>query len=279
MRRYTSAILTIIILISGLSSCRKKSYSEVSWNRSPVANAGSDTIISLPSTHMILDGSKSYDPDNRPITYKWRKISGPQHFDFDWAAYNQIAAPSRIDITCHVAGEYLFDLTVTNSIGLSSTDVVKVSVNHSPATEHLIDMLFDINPVCEIDGDFPTNIAYSGANFVLYAESLLNLPGGNSPPGSNIRQEYEYTNTSYFYPARLIIAENSGFIVFNFSSVVNFFTLPYNAGSATFSDSIVVNYGGGSFANIYPDKRLYCTVTADTTQKRGSIRLRGSIYY
>ena len=245
-------------------------------NKPPIANAGSDTTITLPTTHVILDGSKSSDPDNRPLTYKWRKLSGPQHLVFDQVIY-QNPAPARIDINCYDAGEYSFELTVSNYTGLLSTDIVKITVNHLPATEHHIDILFDIDPFCKIDGQFPTTIPYNGANFQLYAKSLANFSGGNFPTSTYIDQEYEYPN--YFYPASLRINEGSDFIYFYFSSAPNFFTLPYNSGSATYSDSVAVAYGGGIFANIDHSNKLYCITTADITHHTGSIRLRGSVYY
>jgi dipeptidyl aminopeptidase/acylaminoacyl peptidase len=48
-------------------------------NRPPVANAGSDLIVSCASpsvTPVTLDGSGSSDPDNDPITYSWSWTGG-----------------------------------------------------------------------------------------------------------------------------------------------------------------------------------------------------------
>jgi hypothetical protein len=57
-------------------------------NQPPVANAGPDQTIKLPTDSVLLDGTKSIDPDNNIAAYNWSKISGPssfQHCKFNWA--------------------------------------------------------------------------------------------------------------------------------------------------------------------------------------------------
>ncbi len=51
-------------------------------NKAPVANAGADIVITLPSNSTSLNGSASTDPNgnNTIATYAWTRISGPtQH--------------------------------------------------------------------------------------------------------------------------------------------------------------------------------------------------------
>lgn len=50
-------------------------------NRPPVANAGSDQTITLPTNTVSLNGSVSTDPDNNITGYVWTKISGPSSFN------------------------------------------------------------------------------------------------------------------------------------------------------------------------------------------------------
>jgi hypothetical protein len=47
----------------------------------PVANAGADQTIILPTNSVTVDGSASTDPDNNISTYQWTKISGPSSFN------------------------------------------------------------------------------------------------------------------------------------------------------------------------------------------------------
>jgi hypothetical protein len=50
-------------------------------NRPPVANAGADQTVTLPTNTVNLDGSASADPDNNITNYAWTKISGPPSFN------------------------------------------------------------------------------------------------------------------------------------------------------------------------------------------------------
>jgi hypothetical protein len=49
-------------------------------NLPPVARAGIDTTIQLPTDSVMLKGCSSYDPELGVLKYKWRKISGPVNY-------------------------------------------------------------------------------------------------------------------------------------------------------------------------------------------------------
>src|SRR6185437_6903777 len=51
-------------------------------NQSPVANAGIDKTITLPTNNVSLSGSGS-DSDGTIASYQWTKISGPSAFQID----------------------------------------------------------------------------------------------------------------------------------------------------------------------------------------------------
>ncbi len=95
----------------------------VATNQPPVANAGSDIIITLPTNSANLNGSLSNDPDGGSLTYLWTKVSGPTSFT--------IASPSAATtaITGLVQGTYVFRLKVTDNANASTTDDVTVTVN------------------------------------------------------------------------------------------------------------------------------------------------------
>ena len=92
-------------------------------NRPPVANAGADQAITLPTNTVNLDGSGSTDPDNNITSYAWTKISGPSSF----AIANSNAAQTQI--TNLGQGIYLFELKVTDAGGLFAKDMIQVTVN------------------------------------------------------------------------------------------------------------------------------------------------------
>lgn len=91
-------------------------------NTPPVANAGSDKEITLPTNSTSLSGASSYDPDGTIATYAWTKVSG---------GTATIASPSSAatNITGLEAGVYTFRLTVTDNGGATSSDNVEVIVN------------------------------------------------------------------------------------------------------------------------------------------------------
>src|SRR5688572_21658540 len=132
--------LFVIAICVSTICCKKEIACKdcVSENRSPIANAGPDQTIQLPATWVSIDGSKSIDPNNKPLTYKWRKVSGPDHVQY-YSSFFQSPQPSQIEMDLYGGGDYLFELTVTNSVGLSATDMVKITITRAPETAHPID--------------------------------------------------------------------------------------------------------------------------------------------
>jgi hypothetical protein len=90
-------------------------------NRPPVANAGPDQIINLPTNTVNVNGSASTDPDNNITGYVWTKISGPS-----CSISNANAVQTQV--TNLIEGVYKFELKVTDAGGLSSKDTVQVNI-------------------------------------------------------------------------------------------------------------------------------------------------------
>ncbi len=98
-------------------------------NHPPVANAGVDQTITLPTNTITLNGSGSADPDNNISSYLWTKISGPSSFSI--AATNTVQTQVR-DL---VEGIYQFELKVTDAGGLFSKDTMAVTVMVLPSSQ------------------------------------------------------------------------------------------------------------------------------------------------
>jgi len=75
-------------------------------NEPPVAKAGSNAVITLPTNQITLDGSASFDSDGTIKSYTWKKITGPSTFRFT----DETAATTQF--TNLVAGIYQVKLTV-----------------------------------------------------------------------------------------------------------------------------------------------------------------------
>lgn len=91
-------------------------------NLPPVAAAGADQQLVLPLNIISVSGKTSYDPEGRLASYKWTKISGPA------AGTITDASADSTTITGLVAGVYVFQLTVTDSLGVSASDQLTVTV-------------------------------------------------------------------------------------------------------------------------------------------------------
>jgi hypothetical protein len=100
-------------------------------NQPPVARAGNDITITLPTTSVTLNGALSSDPDGGISKFFWSKVSGPTQF--------QIGNPgsSITTVSNLVAGTYVFQLTVTDNNGAIGTDLITVIVNQAPSTGNL----------------------------------------------------------------------------------------------------------------------------------------------
>jgi hypothetical protein len=105
-----------------LSQLFSSPISQPPTNQTPVANAGTDTTITLPTNFVTLDGAASKDPDGTIVTYAWTKIAGPSQFSITSVGSATTTATSL------AAGVYVFRLTVTDDKGATAYDDVTVTV-------------------------------------------------------------------------------------------------------------------------------------------------------
>ncbi|QCK13901.1 PKD domain-containing protein [Mangrovivirga cuniculi] len=89
-------------------------------NKTPVANAGPDQTIKLPTNRIVINGSGN-DADGSIVSYQWTKVSGPT-FEFR----NQNSA--SVTLTNLVEGTYVIRLTVTDNLGAEDSDNVRIEV-------------------------------------------------------------------------------------------------------------------------------------------------------
>lgn len=90
----------------------------------PVANAGTDLTASLGAL-VTLDGSRSYDPMGRSLTYAWSVVDKPTGSSLSTLTAADSAAPS---FTPDSKGVYVLNLVVDNGLSASGTDAVAVTV-------------------------------------------------------------------------------------------------------------------------------------------------------
>ncbi|WP_367108864.1 PKD domain-containing protein [uncultured Psychrobacter sp.] len=97
----------------------------VRGNSTPLANAGLPQTINLGDT-ITLDGSKSTDPDNDKLSYKWSVSSLPagSKVTLNSTVINPVVTPD-------VSGNYVFNLKVSDG-SLSSSSNVNITVQSAP---------------------------------------------------------------------------------------------------------------------------------------------------
>lgn len=95
-------------------------WTVLSTNRAPVANAGEDRTVTAPET-VVLDGAASSDPDNDAITYSWVAPEGITLND------STLAKPSFAVTAANQGKSYTLLLIVSDG-ELFTTDVVTITV-------------------------------------------------------------------------------------------------------------------------------------------------------
>lgn len=112
---------------SGLTGFDDMNVTVLAGNQPPVANAGANQTITLPTSSVNLSGSLSSD-DNGISSYAWTNVGA--------AGTYTINSPLSVNtsVTSLQAGLYMFRLTVTDAQGLSHTDDVQITVNAAPNT-------------------------------------------------------------------------------------------------------------------------------------------------
>ncbi len=97
--------------------------SDNSTNKAPLARAGSDRTLVLPTNTIDIQGTAD-DPDGKIASFRWTQLSGA-------AASLSGTNTSRLRASNLREGSYIFQLTVTDDDGASHSDKMLVSVKRS----------------------------------------------------------------------------------------------------------------------------------------------------
>ncbi|XP_059128364.1 low-density lipoprotein receptor-related protein 11 isoform X2 [Peromyscus eremicus] len=87
----------------------------------PLSKAGKDVVLHLPTDGVILDGRESTD-DHAIVHYEWTLKQGDPSVDM------KVPQPGTLELSHLKEGAYIFQLTVTDTVGQRSSDNVSVSV-------------------------------------------------------------------------------------------------------------------------------------------------------
>ncbi len=144
----------------------------IGGNHPPIAIAGPDQVITLPTDSVSLDGRSSSDPDGTISEWLWTKIAGPASFNI-----NNSSTANTI-VKNLKTGSYLFELKVTDNGGLSAKDTVQVIVNDPGQTNR--------PPVANAGSD----------QTIILLTNSVNLDGSSSTDPDNNITSYAWSKIS-----------------------------------------------------------------------------------
>jgi len=245
-------------------------------NRAPIAKAGADVSITLPSCSSLarveLDGSGSSDPDGSIIYYSWRKISGPTSF------YLRNSTIVKTLVENLVSGAYGFELQTLDPQGLISKDTVLVNVMGATPVEYNLDVTYNSK------FDFLDNYhdCYYYYYCYYYDITRIDAQGSFGTIGQLNFNVYEAADTasSSYANAAMSFWNDNGNRAYG-SSNINFKKLIQNGGGA-FTGTFTVNGGSAQgcnqdvFVKLAP---LEVTGAMDTTAHTVILNIKGKIYF
>jgi tetratricopeptide (TPR) repeat protein len=162
-----SNISSSVVLVFGLTVTDDKNATGISTakitvnpvNHPPVANAGTDQTVNA-GYIVSLDGSKSKDPDNDPLTYTWKQVGG-QSVTLNGADTSIATFTAPKDISSDT--DLTFELTVTDSKNATNTATVKVTdkyippPNQPPTANAGVDQTVNTDDTVTLDGSGSTD--------------------------------------------------------------------------------------------------------------------------
>jgi PA14 domain/Secretion system C-terminal sorting domain/PKD domain len=174
-------------------------------NLPPVANAGTSKSIILPVSTVNLDGSLSNDPDGTIASYSWAQISGPSPSTITNPG-SAVTAANNL-----VAGQYIFELTVTDNSGAVSTAQVKITVvgtgPQPPIANAGANQTITL-PVNQVNMDGSASVAPSG-NIVSYSWTQISGPSMATLTAATFAQTNATGLVAGTYQFQLAIVDNN----------------------------------------------------------------------
>jgi hypothetical protein len=198
-----------------------------STNGQPVAVAGSNQTITLPTNSVFLAGSGSYVQGGGTITgYSWSQVSGPNN------ATLQTVSASNVQASNLIGGSYVFKLTVTSAGGSNSANV-SVTVNGGSA------------PPPTTNGQ-PVAVPGSNQTITLPTNSVFLAGSGSYVQGGGTITSYAWSQVSGPNTATIQILSATNIQASNLIAGSYVFKLTVTSAGGTSSANVTVTVNGTS---------------------------------
>jgi hypothetical protein len=168
-------------------------------NAAPLAKAGADQSITIshdgnPATNtasFTINGSTSSDADGDTLTYAWKEGAV------------SVGTTASLSFT-RTPGTYTFDMTVTDSYGLSSTDSVVVIVNAEPNGA----------PVAQAGPDQSVTVLHDGDPATNTASFTINGSASTDPDNDTVTYEWKDGATTVGSTPSIVLSRVAGSYTF-----------------------------------------------------------------
>ena len=241
----------------------------------PTANAGSGQSITLPVNSATVDGASSIASSGNTIaSYQWSKAATSP-------AGGDIASPASAKTTISnlIAGTYTYNLTVTDSRGITNTASITIVVNAAPAstdppTALVASTMINLTlPLNEATLDGSSSVASAGNTIVSYKWTKYTGP---SYSGIKTPTDPKITITKLVvgsYGFTLTVTDNNGK-----TSKKNVAVIVKAAPAARTAAEVTAATGDAalSVGNIPEVKAFEASITPNPVQSTMNIRVNGS---
>jgi hypothetical protein len=175
-------------------------------NLPPIAYAGNDKIIVLPTNSITVDASLSYDQDATPIQYQWIQIAGPAN------AIITNASNAMTNISNLIPGNYTFRVTITDMQGATAFDEVSITVH--PAIGYNAPPIAVAGNNSTITGNFYVCNSWGSIDpdgmIATYRWKKISGPAQGSIQDTAVAYANVYNLTSGTYQFQLEVKDNVG---------------------------------------------------------------------
>lgn len=170
-------------------------------NARPVARPGTDRTV-FRGQQVVVDGSASYDPEGKPLTFEWTLLSRPEGSTATLSG----ASTSSVRFTPEVDGPYVLQLVVSDGALSSAPAMVTLTAgNHAPTASAGTSRTVPRRTVVTLDGSGSSDL--DGDTLTYQWE--FTVPAGSSAALSD-RATPQPTFTADVegaYVARLIVSD------------------------------------------------------------------------